>query len=75
MKETQSAVDLYLGNLALKTYLSDDEASAYTGMSRSAFRKWAREIGCRRKLPIGSRGRVLNIRAVIDKAIIEKGEK
>ena len=52
-------------DLSTKSFLTDIEASAYTSLGRTHFRAWAEKIGCRRK--IGRR--VLNDRAVIDKAL------
>lgn len=48
-----------------KAFLTDYEGAVYTGVSRSTFRRWAAQIGCRRK--IGSR--LVNDRAVIDQAL------
>lgn len=49
-----------------RSYLSDFEGAAYTGLSRTTFRKFAQRIGCRRKV---SAGRVLNDRKIIDQAL------
>jgi len=52
-------------DLSNKAFLTDFEAAAYLSIGRTAFREFAREIGCRKK--IGRR--VLNDRAVIDAAL------
>lgn len=48
-----------------RRFLTDYEASAYLSLGRTAFRSWAEQIGCRRK--IGRR--VVNDREVIDAAL------
>lgn len=48
-----------------RAFLNDFEAAAYVGVGRTSFRKFAEEIGCRRK--VGRR--VVNDKAVIDKAL------
>ena len=53
-----------------KRYLSDLEAAAYVGLSPTTFRLWAKRIGCRRKVGEGKRCHVVNIRSLIDDAIM-----
>lgn len=48
-----------------KNFLTDFEGAAYVGVSKNTFRKWAEEIGCRRK--IGRR--TINLKSVIDQAL------
>lgn len=52
-------------DLTKEPYLTDFEGAAYTKLSRTAFRRWAAQIGCRRKIG----GRLVNDRAVIDQAL------
>lgn len=70
----KNAVEKYAESLERKTYLTDEEGSVYTGMSISAFRDWSRRIGARRKLGAGTRGKITNVRAIIDKKILEGTE-
>ena len=60
-----------LKELKQRDYLTENEALVYTTLSRSTFRRWAREIGAVRKLKDTPRGRVIYDRSVIDKAILE----
>ena len=54
-----------------KDFLTENEGMLYTGLSRKTFRKWAEEIGAKRKLQDGPHGRVLYVREVIVNAILE----
>ena len=67
----KNAVEKYAESLERKTYLSDEEGSAYTGMSTTAFRSWSKAIGARRKLGAGTKGKVVNVRSIIDQKIME----
>lgn len=67
----RTAAEIYAETLERKIYLNDEEGAAYTGMSITAFREWSKRIGCRRKLGAGTRGKVTNVKAIIDKAILE----
>lgn len=49
--------------------LSDFEGAAYVGVSRNTFRRFAQDIGCRRR--VGRR--VLNDKSVIDQALKRGG--
>ena len=62
---TQKMEQAKSNDLSQKAFLTDFEAAAYLSIGRTAFREFAREIGCRKK--IGRR--VLNDRAVIDAAL------
>ena len=70
----KNAVEKYAESLERKTYLTDEEGSVYTGMSISAFRTWSKAVGARRKLGAGTRGKITNVRAIIDKKILEGTE-
>lgn len=52
-------------DLSAKRWLNDFEAAVYVGIGRTTFRKWAEQIGCKRR--IGRR--VLNDKVVIDEAL------
>lgn len=67
----KNAVEKYAESLERKTYLTDEEGSVYTGQSVSAFRTWSKAVGARRKLGAGSRGKVVNVRSIIDQKIME----
>jgi hypothetical protein len=64
-------IDVSFKEMKQKEYLTENEALVYTTLSRSAFRRWARQIGADRKIKDGPRGRVVYLRSVIDKAILE----
>ena len=64
-------MDVSFEDLKQKEYLTENEALVYSTLSRSAFRRWARQIGADRKIKDGPRGRVVYLRSVIDKAILE----
>ena len=67
----KSVAEKYAEDLAKKTYLSDPEGASYVHMSVPTFREWSKRIGARRKLGEGRGGKILNVRAIIDKAIME----
>lgn len=67
----KTAVEKYAESLERKTYLSDAEGAAYTGLSVTAFRVWSKCIGARRKIGEGTRGKVTNVRSIIDQKIME----
>ena len=71
MSHDKTAAESYAETLERKVYLTDPEGAAYTGQSITAFREWSKRIGARRKLGEGTRGKILNVRAIIDKAIME----
>lgn len=58
-------------DLTKKAFLTENEGLQYTGLSRTTFRRWAKEIGAKKKLSDGPHGRVLYVREIIDKAIME----
>lgn len=58
-------------DLKQKKFLTENEALMYTTLSRKTFRRWAKEIGAKKKLSDGPHGRVLYVREIIDKAIME----
>ena len=49
-KLTERVEEAKRADLNNKRYLSDIEASVYVGLSVTAFRDWAKRIGCRRKI-------------------------
>ena len=67
----KTAAEIYAATLERKVYLNDEEGAAYTGMSITTFREWSKRVGARRKLGSGTRGKTTNVRAIIDKAILE----
>lgn len=58
-------------DLTKKAFFTENEGLQYTGLSRTTFRRWAKEIGAKKKLSDGPHGRVLYVRETIDKAIME----
>lgn len=66
----KSVAEKYAEDLAKKTYLSDPEGASYVHMSVPTFREWSKRIGARRR--VGT-GKILNIREIIDEAILNGG--
>ena len=65
----REALQAESATLTDRAFLNDFEAAAYVGVGRTTFRKFAGQIGCRRK--VGRR--VVNDKAVID-AALQRGD-
>lgn len=72
--DTETAIKKYAETLERKVYMTDPEGAVYVGMSVNAFREWSRRVGARRKLGDGPKAKVVVIREVIDRAIMEGKE-
>lgn len=68
---SKTAVEKYAESIERKTYLTDEEGAVYCGMSISLFRVWSKRIGARKRIGNGTRGKITNVRAIIDEHIMK----